>query len=66
MSSSDHRLTVRAADPLAEISVYDGRFRRAVKGVGRYPDTRWASKRFSARPGGVVRCVNRPCARPID
>jgi hypothetical protein len=34
--STEHHLTVRASDPLAEISVYDGAFRRVGKQVGVY------------------------------
>ena len=53
--SHEHTLTVRAADPLAEITVYDGAFKRVGRGVGRYegslPDGLYEVR---ARVGGAV------------
>jgi hypothetical protein len=53
--SHEHILTVRAADPLAEITVYDGAFKRVGRGVGRYegslPDGLYEVR---ARVGGAV------------
>jgi hypothetical protein len=53
--STEHRLVVEAADPLAEVSVYDGAFKRLGRGVGRYeaslPDGLYEVR---ARLGGTV------------
>lgn len=53
--SLEHKLTVTAADPLAEISVYDGTFKRIGRGVGRlegrFPDGLYEVR---ARLGGSV------------
>jgi hypothetical protein len=53
--SHEHILTVRAADPLAEITVYDGAFKRVGRGVGHFegslPDGLYEVR---ARVGGAV------------
>ncbi|HEX8224270.1 MAG TPA: hypothetical protein VF605_10690 [Allosphingosinicella sp.] len=53
--SAEHELIVDAADPLAEISVYDGAFKRIGRGVGRlegrFPDGLYEVR---ARLGGTV------------
>lgn len=53
--SREHKLIVEAADPLAEVSVYDGAFKRIGRGVGRFegrfPDGLYEIR---ARLGGAI------------